>query len=194
MSGQPRPRAYRRRAWHPGTVPDTGPADERVRLCRWSAADAGWYAQQTTDPLIRRYTSEPPDLTAAVVAAAIDRVNGDPDLASFLVTDAGTGARLGNIGVHRRGRVGDVSYWVSPGARGTGVATRALRLLVAWAFEALDLAELRLWTHPDNAASQAVAVRAGFRPDPARDRRRTVGGAARDTTAYRLPRPPATPR
>ena len=60
-------------------------------------------------------------------------------------------------------RVGDVGYWLASWARGRGVATRALRLLCAWAFDSLDLARIQLHTLPDNDASQRVAERAGFR-------------------------------
>jgi RimJ/RimL family protein N-acetyltransferase len=51
------------------------------------------------------------------------------------------------------GTTGEVSHWVDRSARGRGVATRALRLLSDWAFAALELSEIELWTHVDNAPS-----------------------------------------
>jgi RimJ/RimL family protein N-acetyltransferase len=75
----------------------------------------------------------------------------------FLIVDAESGETLGSIELHGGGRT--VGYWVSPGARGRGVATRALRLVCDWTGER----PLWLTTHPDNLASQRVAEKAGFR-------------------------------
>jgi [ribosomal protein S5]-alanine N-acetyltransferase len=60
---------------------------------------------------------------------------------------------------HRRGEVG---FWLAPDARGRGLATRAVRLLIGWAFGALGLLRLEMTTTPDNAGAAAVAVRLGF--------------------------------
>jgi len=81
------------------------------------------------------------------------------------IADAATDRYVGSIGIHlgpspRRHAVG---YMVSPQARRHGFATRALRLIVRWAFEQLDVERLALWTLPGNLASQAVADKAGFR-------------------------------
>ncbi len=58
--------------------------------------------------------------------------------------------------------VGEVGYWLAAPARGRGVATRAVRLLCAWAFEELSLARIQLHTLPGNVASERLAERAGF--------------------------------
>ena len=50
-----------------------------------------------------------------------------------------------------------------PEARGHGLATRAVRLVVAWAFDALSVGEIDLRAEPANARSRGVAERAGFR-------------------------------
>jgi ribosomal-protein-alanine N-acetyltransferase len=60
---------------------------------------------------------------------------------------------------HRRGELG---FWLVPGARGRGLATRAVGLLVDWAFEALDLLRVEMTTTRDNAAAATVAERLGF--------------------------------
>ncbi len=159
-------------------------SDGRVRLRAWTAADAPWYARESGDELIQRYTSEPAGLTAERLVEAIERVNQDPLVSSFAITDAHSGQLLGNIGVRCVDRVGSVYYWVAAAARGTGVATAALRLLVAWAFATQEVDELRLWTRADNTASQAVARRIGFDRDPTGDRRQEIKGTVWDTVAY----------
>jgi RimJ/RimL family protein N-acetyltransferase len=75
----------------------------------------------------------------------------------FVIADAETGELLGAIEVRPAG--GSIGYWVAPGARGRGVATRALETVCRWWPER----PLHLVTHPDNRASQRVAEKAGFR-------------------------------
>jgi RimJ/RimL family protein N-acetyltransferase len=57
--------------------------------------------------------------------------------------------------------IGDIGYWLRPEARGRGLATRAARLLAAWAF-GLGLQRVQALTAPENLASQRVLERAGF--------------------------------
>ena len=57
---------------------------------------------------------------------------------------------------------GLIGYWLSSSARGSGLMTEAVKGVIAWAREELGVQRFELWTHPDNAASQAVARRAGF--------------------------------
>jgi len=157
-----------------------------IELREWSQADAAWYAECTREAEVQRFTADGPDVTAAQVADAIRRRQADPDVASFLIADAHTGERYGNVAVNVVDRVGHVSYLVAREARGKGIAGRALELFVAWIRENHDVDELRLWAHSDNAPSRRVAERAGFVRDPDRDRDREVKGKTWPTVAYRL--------
>ena len=56
-----------------------------------------------------------------------------------------------------------VGMWVSPTARGHGLATALVRSVVDWARSA-GAAQLFLWVVGDNAAAQALYRRAGFAP------------------------------
>jgi RimJ/RimL family protein N-acetyltransferase len=81
----------------------------------------------------------------------------------FAITDTPTGEVVGSITRHAPwGHRVEFGYWVAPGARGRGVATRALRLLADWTLDTTDLIRLDLYTHPDNHASGRVALGAGF--------------------------------
>jgi len=179
---------------------DPGLTDGAVLLRQWRPTDADWYADAAQDPEIQRYTTESPMLTAAEVRAAIVALADQTDTVGRVICDATTGQRLGNIVLRFDATVGEVSYWVAASARGRGVATRALRLLSEWAFAALELSVIRLWTHADNVASRLVAERAGYRRAPADDQRRTVKGQVWDTVGYLRAAPdqasqypPATP-
>lgn len=80
----------------------------------------------------------------------------------FVILDAGTGALLGSVGVGIGVRPA-VGYWLAPHARGRGVATRAVSMVVDWARREHGVRRIELYTHPDNVASQRVAERVGFR-------------------------------
>jgi [ribosomal protein S5]-alanine N-acetyltransferase len=163
-------------------------ADGVVMLRPWSVADAEWYAETVThDELIQRFTTESPSLTADAVRRAIIGLLAEPmGVVGFLIADAITGERLGNIALSHQDGVGEVSYWLAGYARGRGAASRALRLFSGWALATLDVHELRLWTHVDNHGSRGVAERAGYRRDPKRDHDRTVKGQLWHTVAYAL--------
>lgn len=78
-------------------------------------------------------------------------------------TDEGT-RLLGACGltVSHADLSGAIGYWVAAPARGRGVATAAVRLVCRWAFDALGLRRISLTAAAPNAASNAVARRAGF--------------------------------
>jgi RimJ/RimL family protein N-acetyltransferase len=79
------------------------------------------------------------------------------------IVDAASDELLGSIGMWTvQEGVGEVGYWVAAPARGRGVATRAVRLLVAWGFESRSYARIQLHTLPGNEPSERVADRAGF--------------------------------
>ncbi len=80
---------------------------------------------------------------------------------------------VGSVGTTIPDGVPEVFYALLPAGRGRGLATRAVTALADWVL-ASGHDEVRLWTLEGNAASEAVARRAGF---VARD---TVTSAARD--------------
>jgi RimJ/RimL family protein N-acetyltransferase len=82
------------------------------------------------------------------------------------IVDAGSGALLGSCDLRRPEpddpERSEIGYLLLPEARGRGAATRAMRLLVAWAFRELGMRRVQALVHPDNAASAAVLERLGF--------------------------------
>jgi RimJ/RimL family protein N-acetyltransferase len=89
---------------------------------------------------------------------------------AYAITDPATDRLLGGIGINQvqsaRGQ-GEVGYWVGPWARGRGVATAAVRALGGYCFRT-GTARLELLTHWENAASQRVALAAGYRREGVR--------------------------
>jgi RimJ/RimL family protein N-acetyltransferase len=145
-----------------------------VRLRAYRPDDAEAVAAGYDDPLCHRFLPPLPHPFTLAHAerflsegvAAIFAEGG----AVFAIDDPETGDLLGGIGfdkvVPSRGQA-EIGYWVGPWARGRGVATAAVRALSGHALGA-GLQRLELLTHWDNAASQRVALAAGYRREGVR--------------------------
>ena len=126
------------------------------------------------DPLVQRFLPQVPAPFEAGVADWFVRERAAQIAAEggavYAIADPATDRLLGSIGLDRvvAGRQqGEVGYWVGPQARGRGVATAALRALSGHAF-GTGLQRLELLTHWENAASQRVALAAGYRREGVR--------------------------
>ena len=88
---------------------------------------------------------------------------GEAARAAFAIVDAAFGEPVGMCGVDHWSSTGvaQFGYWLAAGARGRGFATRAVTLMTGWLFE-LGAARVFLTIESENAASAAVARRAGF--------------------------------
>ena len=129
-------------------------------------------------PLVRAASSDPyiPTITSvpalysdsegrAFIARQKERALGGHGY-PFVVADAADPSHgLGAVGLWLReidsGRA-SIGYWLAPSARGRKVASRAVKGVVAFAFETLAIPRLHLFIEPWNAASSATAEAAGF--------------------------------
>ncbi len=101
------------------------------------------------------------DARGFVAAVVEHRRAGDPER-TFAIADAQSDELLGIVSV-RLYDGGTVGYWLRPEARERGFMTEAVRHVVELARRDHGITNLRLYTHPDNVASQRVAEKAGFR-------------------------------
>lgn len=180
-------------ALHPPTEPLT---DGVITLRPWTDADASARAEAFLDPEIVRWTDLPEIYTAGDAAHDIRRAEelreAGERLAFAIVDQAGDllGAIDVMLGIYERAELG---YLVAARYRRQGVATRAVRLLSAWALAHLDVHRIELPVPLGNVASAGVAVRAGFSAEGTlrsflslRD-----GGPRHDVTMYALVGTPA---
>jgi RimJ/RimL family protein N-acetyltransferase len=85
------------------------------------------------------------------------------DRFDFAVTEAGVDVSVGAVIASRRHRDNfEIAYLAAAGARGRGLMTRSVRLVCDWLFRE-GVGRLEVRTHPDNAPSQRLAERCGFR-------------------------------
>ena len=138
-------------------------SDGDLELRAWRESDVPALVDACNDPEIPRWIPVIPQPYTEADALAF--VRGElttlPEH-SFAITEAG--AVVGAIGLSvNASRGGTIGYWCAAAARNRGVVTRALRLIVRWGLEDLELVRLSLITDPDNLASQRVAEKVGFR-------------------------------
>ena len=150
--------------------PDPLLRDDAVLLRPWAPADLPGLLAGFGDPVVQRWSWP---LTTPYTARDAERFLHDQEqgrlegeeLQWAVVDPAAPGSVLGGASLYglaaEPGR-GAVGYWLAPGGRGRGLATRAVRLVAGWAFDRLGLSLLELTCSPDNAASARVAERAGF--------------------------------
>jgi RimJ/RimL family protein N-acetyltransferase len=154
-------------------------SDGVVSLRPWVREDARFLAEASADSAIQRYNgaldrfgypAAPPSLDDA--QAVIKEFEsswltfakiGTPSGVAFVITDAVSGEMAGCTGVDgwSKSDVAQFGYWLAPGARGRGYATRAAILMTRWLFE-LGAARVFLTIVTGNEDSVAVARRAGF--------------------------------
>ncbi len=173
--------------------PDPPLADEAVLLRLPRDDDAPAIAAACSDPEIARWVPVPVPYTPADARMFLEIVADgwarDDELV-FAIEERAGGTLAGMIGLHPGSAVGraSVGYWLAPGARGRGLATRAVRLVADWAFEDSRLERLELMTLVGNDASGRVALRAGFRREGILRRYLPFRGATVDAVMYAMVR------
>ena len=125
-----------------------------------------------------------------VVHPGSHRRPGPGDGLSWAVADLASDEVLGSVGLFDLTddlAYGEVGYWTHPAARGRGVMTAAVGLVLTHAFETLGLQRVKAYAARDNAASRRVLE--GQRPHRARRRapRHRAGRRPRRRSALRRP-------
>jgi ribosomal-protein-alanine N-acetyltransferase len=148
----------------------TGELSDGVVLIRLLAADdAPAFAQGfQDDPTLGVMVGAETDPTIDEVALQAADATGPNGIPALAIADASTREFLGGIGLYRidpRHGHAEVGFWLTPAARGRGVAKRAVTLITTWAFDTLGFARVELTTTPDNSATRALALKLGFREE-----------------------------
>jgi ribosomal-protein-serine acetyltransferase len=86
-------------------------------------------------------------------------------------------------------RVANLGYWVRTSATRRGVATKAAREVIDWAFANTTLNRIEIVAARENHASQRVAEKLGASRDAILGKRTMVNGHAVDAVLYSVLRP-----
>src|SRR5262249_30836116 len=122
--------------------------------------------------------------------AEAERIAGEKLI--LTIADRDDDRYLGAIVLIARGsETAELAYLVAPGARGRGLAQRAVRLVADSALVRLGLERLQLRIAPGNEASHTVARRAGYVREGLLRSAFAVRGTRQDVVIYsRLPSDP----
>jgi RimJ/RimL family protein N-acetyltransferase len=172
--------------------PVEGISDGSIRIRLRADADTAAIVAACQDPEIPRWTRVPDSYDEANAnewAMESRRQQEAGEGLHLLIVDAETDDLLGSIGVHDINRIDrrcDIGYWLAAEARGRGVMTRAVTLLSEWAFGNLPVERIEITIEPSNAASRAVAKRAGYAFEGVLRSHTVIKGRRRDMAMYSL--------
>ncbi len=176
----------------PIEFPVEGITDGSIRLRLRADSDTAALVAACRDPEVERWTRVPEgydEQSAAEWSAEARRQREAGEGIHLVIADAGSDEFLGAIGIHdidrAEGRC-DIGYYLAPEARGRGAMTRAVRLLSRWAFESLPVDRIEITIEPANAASRAVAERAGYTFEGILRSHTVIKGTRRDMAMYSL--------
>jgi RimJ/RimL family protein N-acetyltransferase len=171
-------------------------ADDIVVLDAFTLADAEAHLAGEDEEQARRFGWYPQRSDLGSVRDAFGRWaetwRDDGATRAFAMRELRSGTLAGGceIRLHEGGKA-EISYWTFPEHRRKGYATRAVRLLTAFAFAQLKVKRIEAQVEPDNWGSRRVVEGAGFVEEgllPGADH--TVSGKIRDMVLYSL-EPPA---
>ncbi|MEU6403252.1 GNAT family N-acetyltransferase [Streptomyces sp. NPDC046985] len=149
----------------------TPPFPDRIQLTGeglvlrdWTEADVAAMSDLFDHPDIAYWTPivSPFDEAAARARLDLDRRMRAEDTAVLLAITVDGRAPLGEVMLRRAPEGMEVGYGVGPAHRGQGLAARAVRVMAAYAFGRLGVEQVILELEAENAASVAVATKAGF--------------------------------
>jgi RimJ/RimL family protein N-acetyltransferase len=159
----------------------------------WQASDAEALVRHANNPKVAANLRDvfpspytPKDAAQWVAFAS----NQNPETNFAIATDeepiGGIGITLGSD-IYRMGA--EVGYWLGEAYWGRGIVSRALGVLVDWAFETFDLN--RIWADPfaTNPASAKVLERNGFQLEAIKRASVIKGGRVLDQMLYARLRP-----
>lgn len=168
---------------------------DRVVLRDWRDADAAALAPVCGEWDVCAFTSVPWEWSEGEALAWIERQREKRAAGTVLalaIQARDDGRALGNVnlaGLGDGGREAAVGYWLTPEARGRGLATAATSLLIDWGLRNLGLERVEFAIVPENHASQRVAERVRATPEGVRERSHQAEGRWWDMTIWSVTPP-----
>jgi RimJ/RimL family protein N-acetyltransferase len=137
----------------------------QVSLVELSLDHAASYHQQALHPDVWRLADIEPLLSQEAVEQHVRAIEADPGRDGFAIMHPGAGF-VGAMILYRNGAEAQLLYWVGRRFWNRGVATAAVKNLLAMVQERLRLPEVRARAFATNAPSLRVLEKCGFVPIP----------------------------
>ncbi|MEE9381137.1 MAG: GNAT family N-acetyltransferase, partial [Hyphomonadaceae bacterium] len=107
-----------------------------------------------SDPDTCRYTSSPPHVTEDETRARVEKIMADTDCHEWAITEGAGEPALGTVGLYpSRDGIAGLGYMLHPEACGRGIASEAVKAVLAHGFEVMYLRRIYADIDPDNTAS-----------------------------------------
>ncbi|MEV2245507.1 GNAT family N-acetyltransferase [Streptomyces sp. NPDC049970] len=138
---------------------------EGLVLRDWAEDDLAAMPELFDHPDIAYWTPIVSPFDEAAARARLDRarqLRKDGTTILLAITADGSASPLGEVMLRRAPEGTELGYAVGPAHRGRGLAARAVRVMAAYAFGQLGEERVVLELEAENAASVAVATKAGF--------------------------------
>ncbi|HEV7657945.1 MAG TPA: GNAT family N-acetyltransferase [Mycobacteriales bacterium] len=181
-----------------GSQPDIVAGELTLR--RWVPEDAEQLMSAYDDPEIRRWNLRRLDSrreAETLIATWKQGWRRQTAVSWAVVRTSNPDKILGQVGCRSLflvDGVAEISYWIMPGQRGRGIATRATKVLSQWALETVGLHRLELVHSVFNTGSCQVAIKAGFEIEGVkRELQRHADGSWHDMCLHSRIRPPYSP-
>ena len=175
--------------------PDPLPQEGAIRLRPYRESDLRLVAELSADPYLPLIGTIPAEYSdeagRAYLARQAQRLLDGTGF-SFAVARRTDDVAVGGAGLWLGGAgpgAASAGYAIAPPYRNAGYAGAALVALTRFAWTRPDLDRIELYVEPDNAASIAVAERAGYLRLGLLPAHQEIGGRRRDVLHYRASRP-----
>lgn len=148
--------------------PEPPLADATIRLEPLARAHLDDLEALGHDPEVGRHTYVETPFTAEKAVTWLARyITGweDSSCAGFAIVRVTDDSFLGFcslVRINAEGQQAEIGYITAASARGTGIATAALRLITDWALNDLGLQRVEVRIAEENVSSQKVALKIGF--------------------------------
>jgi RimJ/RimL family protein N-acetyltransferase len=139
--------------------------EDRVELRPWLASDLRLVEEAVQDAALLPGTTLPRTYSDAEGLAFIERQQRRQETGegiSLCITFEGHAVGCATL-IGRRPRVADLGYWLVDRARGAGIGTLAVKLLVEWALGLHSLDAVEAFVAEDNVPSRRLLEGLGFR-------------------------------
>ncbi len=153
----------------PAIVTPESLEDGEVRLRALTERDlAPWRQAFADDPILGVMLGSEQDPSAEELRERLERWPvraAEGRGVDFVIADLQSDDLLGGVNLFAldwHSRRGEIGIWLRREARGRGVGSGAVRLLLDWAFTSLELARIEMTTIPENEQLPRLADRLGF--------------------------------
>lgn len=157
----------------------------QVKLRSLSRKDLEKSRRWVNDPELAFLVDRVRPVSEAEHEAWIERAQKDPNQVVFGIETSGSGTYVGNCGLRDIDpRVRKAKLWIYIGEtrwRGRGLGEDAVRALVRYGFEALNLRRIALYVIAPNTGAQKLYQKVGFKPEGRFREDAFLGGAYVDT-------------